>query len=69
MNDRLDACRDAAALLRATADRDHEAVAVVLGNGDTRAIAEVLAVTLAAACRSYGPGFLGDLCDELRGLS
>ena len=33
--DRLDACRDAGALLRATADHDHEAVEILLDYGDT----------------------------------
>ena len=64
--DRLDACRDTAALIRATADRDLEAIEVILGNGDTMAIAEILAIVLAAACRGYSAGFLGDLCHELR---
>ena len=65
-DDRLDALRDSAALLRATADRDHEAIEVLLDYSDTRVVAEVLAIVLAVACRGYSPGFLGDLCHELR---
>jgi hypothetical protein len=65
--DRLDACRDAGALIRAAASRDQEAVTVLLDHSDNRAVAEILAIITAAACRGYGPGFLGELCDELRG--
>lgn len=63
---RLDACRDAAALIRATADRDHEAQQVILDYSDNRELAEVLAILLAAACRSYGQDFTNDLCRDLR---
>ena len=43
MTDSRDDLLDAAALVRAIALADHEAVAVLLGNADNRAIALVLA--------------------------
>jgi HK97 family phage major capsid protein len=44
--ERLDAARDAAALLRARHDGDREAIDVILDHGDPVAIAEALAATL-----------------------
>jgi hypothetical protein len=66
--DRLDACRDAGALIRATADRDHEATGIILDNADLVQVAEILATIVVTACRGYGQGFITDLCDELRHL-
>ena len=65
----LDACRDAGALLSATADRDRQGAEVILTYADNREVAEVLAILLTAACRDRGPGFLADLCHELRTVS
>jgi hypothetical protein len=65
-DDRLDACRDVGALIRATADRDHEAIEIILDYSDNRAVAEILAILVVTACRGYGDGFIGDVCDELR---
>lgn len=64
--DHLDACRDAGALIRATAARDREAVNVILDHGDTRAVAEILATVVVTACRTYSGTFLDDLCTGLR---
>jgi hypothetical protein len=64
--ERLDACRDAGALIRATASRDREGAAVVLDHSDNRAVLEVMATIVVAAVSGYGPGFIGDLCAELR---
>lgn len=67
-SDRGDAHRDAAALIRATADRDGEAVNIVLDYSDNRQVCAVLALIVVTACRAYGETFLGDLCAELRSL-
>jgi len=56
--DRLDACCDAGALIRATAARDHEGMRVILDLGDNRAVAEVLSLIVVTACRGYGEGFI-----------
>ena len=66
--DRLDACRDAGALIRATAARDLEGIAIVLDHSDNRGVCEVLAVIATTAIGAYGAGFLDELCAELRGL-
>lgn len=65
--DRGDALRDAAALIRATVDRDHEGARIVLDYSDNGAVAEILAIVISAACRAYGPDFTDDLTAELRG--
>lgn len=65
--DRLDACRDAAALLECAARHDSEGAEVLLGHGDTRAIAAALAgITATALTVAFGAEFLGELCRELR---
>jgi hypothetical protein len=67
--DRLDACRDAGALIRAAASRDTEGARILLDHCDNRAVCEVLAVIVAAAIGgAHGAGFVGELCDELRAL-
>lgn len=68
-SDRLDACRDAGALIRATANRDHEGVRVVLDHSDNRVVAEVLATIVVTACRTAGADFVDNLCAELRKLN
>jgi hypothetical protein len=52
---RLDACRDAAALIRATASRDHEAQQVILDYSDNRELARVLAILAATGPRPRLP--------------
>jgi hypothetical protein len=66
--DRLDACRDAGALIRAIAGNDTEATGVILDHSDNRQVCEILALIVVAACGAYGPGFLAELCAELRDL-
>jgi hypothetical protein len=66
--DRLDACRDAAALIAATADRDHEAIGVILDHSDNREVATVLAIVVNAAATGYGENFITELCDRVRHL-
>lgn len=66
--DRLDACRDTAALIRAVDRRDHEGIAVILDHADNRQVCEILARITVTACRTYGPAFITELCAELRSL-
>jgi hypothetical protein len=63
---RLDACRDAAALLRAAADRDREGIDVILDYSDNREVCEVLAALVLIAITPHGPDFLAELCGLLR---
>jgi hypothetical protein len=65
---RLDACRDAAALIAATADRDGEAIGVILDHSDNREVATVLAIVVNATATGYGENFITELCDKIRHL-
>ena len=57
--DRLDAARDAAALLRTFHEGDREGREILLDYGDTRAIAEVLAAVLHATITATYSGCRG----------
>ena len=59
---------DASALLKAAGDQDFEGVRIILDYCDNRDVAQLLASTLAALCRHIRPGFLGELCADLRSL-
>ena len=57
--DRLDAARDAAALLRTFHEGDREGREILLDHGDTRAVAEVLAAVLHATITATYSGCRG----------
>ena len=59
---------DASALLKAAGYEDFEGVRIILDYCDNRDVAQLLASTLAALCRHVRPGFLGELCADLREL-
>lgn len=64
-----DAILDTAALITATATRDHEGRHAVLNNCDTEAVCQILtAIITGGIAPAIGPGFIGHITTALRQL-